>query len=242
MTVVAVYRGKKSTHNAMVVDTVCASSDRPESWTDKLSLIFEDTYVTAVGEPNIIDVLRDIVDFVEPKRPHLLDPRTIESILSLVERLWLLREMDAQPPHHSKGSVLFVCTRGEVFFWLLETDEQGRRFIRPSTPTRLEEGECIVFWGSDRYDVKGLPSIDREALISAIERVDREARAAGKRGLAYPLQPPFSSVLVPHDPGLAAQRVRPFSLPELIVRRTWPDLLAVLEKPDFVDYGLPPAS
>ena len=38
-TVVAVYRGKRESHNVMVVDTVCTSREKPEEcafWTVKL--------------------------------------------------------------------------------------------------------------------------------------------------------------------------------------------------------------
>ncbi len=233
----------------MVVDTICNSRDRPEEcafWTDKLSFVFGNTYATAAGDADMINGLRLVVDFLDPKRPNLRDPATFDAILGAVERIWALREKAGAQRYGSNGSVLFICTRADVFYWVAGYDGEARRFERPLKPHVLAESECVIFWGSDRFTIRELEKYEGAlnsnpvgTLAALIEGVDGTARAEGKKGLLYRLDGRFSGVVLPHKSSTSLTRIRPFSPPELLVREQGPTLLSTLEDKDFMRYQLP---
>lgn len=250
MTVVAAYRGVKGGRNALVVDTVCNVRDKPAEpafWIDKVAHVYGNTYVTAVGDADIINGVRLVVDFLDPKRPNFRDPATIDAIAGAVERIWAVRGRGGAQRYGSKGSVLFVCSRSEVFYWVCGYDNEAMRFERPKAPHDVEEGTCVIFWGSTRYTVRQLenfhPQINADPfniLATLIHGVDAEARAKGDGGLLYPLDGKFSGVVLPHRSSEQPTRLRPFSLPEYLVRENGPEFLAMLNEPEFMAYELPP--
>jgi len=252
MTVVAAYRGIKGSLNAMMADTVCSARDKPTEaafWTDKLALLYGNTYATGVGDADIINGVRLVADFLDPDRPNFRDPATIDAVLGAVERLWAVRAGAGGQRFGSKGSVLFVCNRSDVFYWVCGYDNETRRFERPRAPHEVGEGECVVFWGSDRFTVRRpqlephrdlLQSDPFKTIAKLICAVDSDAREKGMSGLLYALDGRFSAVALPHKTSTPLTRLRPFSLPEWLVRENGAEMLSMLEDPEFMAYALPP--
>jgi hypothetical protein len=259
MTVVAAYRGVKGSLNALMVDTICSQRDAPAETafcTDKLTWVYGNTYVTAVGDADILQATRLVTDYLDPKRPNLRDPATIDAILGAVERIWTIRFRAAQAAggdlkrFGSKGSTLFICNRNEVFYWVCGFDMATMKFQRPKAPHDVPEGKCVIFWGSSRHTVgeleKFLDAMKAEPfnlIATLIMGVDAENRAAGSDHLPYQLDGVFSGVALPHKTSITPMRLRPFaSFPEWLVRDSGATLHPLLEDADFMDYMLPPCS
>lgn len=259
MTVVAAYRGVKGSLNALIVDTICSPRDNPAGtayWTDKLTWVYGNTYVTAVGDADILHATRIVADYLDPKRPNFRDPATIDAILGAVERIWTVRVRAAAAAGEelkrfgSKGSTLFFCNRNEVFYWVCGFDMATLKFQRPKAAHDVPEGKCVIFWGSSRSTVGELEKYQDairanpfNMIATLIMGLDAERRAEGSDHLAYQLDGVFSGVVLPHKPSAAVMRLRPFaSFPEWLVRDSGPALLPLLDDVDFMNYELPPGS
>lgn len=250
MTVVAAYRGPKGSLNAFVVDTVCTAETGDEAaWMDKVSPLYGNTYATAVGDADIINGTRLVLDFLDPSRPNFHEPATMDAILAATERLWAVGERNGAPRRGGKGAVLFIANRVDVLYWFCEYDSEARRFVRPPAPTALADGEGIIFWGSTAFplrDLEGRHDAIRAApfkmLVTLIAAADAEARAKQSRGILYPLDGKFSGIALPHKTSVPVTRLRPFTLPESIVREQGPGALDLLDDAQFMDFELPPGS
>lgn len=259
MTVVAAYRGPKGSLNALMVDTVCSLRDNPAAtayWTDKLTWVYGNTYVTAVGDADVLLATRHVVDYLDPKRPNFRDPATISAILGAVERIWTVRFRAAQAVGEelkrfgSKGSVFFVCNRNEAYYWVCGFDMAKLTFERPQKPHDVPEGKCVVFWGSSRSTVGELDKFHDaikanpfNMIATLIKGVDAQQRAEGSTHLGYQLDGVFSGVALPHKTSIAPTRLRPFaSFPEWLVRDSGPALLSLLEDAEFMNYKMPSGS
>ena len=55
---------------------------------DKVSPLYGNSYATTVGDSDIINGARLVIDLLDPKRPNFHDPATIDAILGAVERAW----------------------------------------------------------------------------------------------------------------------------------------------------------
>jgi hypothetical protein len=259
MTVIAAYRGVKGSLNVLMADTICSPREDPSAtayWTDKLTQVYGNTYVTAVGDADILRATRLVADYIDPKRPNFRDPATIEAILGAVERIWTVRERAARAAGGdvtrlgSKGSTLFVCNRNEIFYWVCGFDMATLKFERPKSPHDVPEGECVIFWGSSRSIVGQLEKYhhairaDPFNIIATLVRgLDADKRAEGSKHLAYQLDGNFSGIALPHKTSITPQRLRPFaSFPEWLVRDSGPALLQLLEDAEFMDYRLPPGA
>lgn len=252
MTVVAVYRGKPGSCNAMVADTICNFREAPSEtafWTDKVSPVFGNTYAAVLGDADVTKGLRLVVDSLDPRRPNLREPEVIDAALGTVERIWTLRERAAGAQRFgSKGSIIVFCTRADAFFWIAGYDNEARRFERPSAPYLVSEGECVIFWGSNRFTVRDFSKYEKELaadpfklLVTLIVGADTIAREQGKQGLLYQLDGRFSGVVLPHKTSNPLRRIHPFPLPELLARDFGPNHLELLQDPDFMAYEPPPA-
>lgn len=244
MTVAALGRGAPGSRNVLVVDHgvgTIGTSTRYDCSHDKMTLLFGNTYATAVGDAMVIDALRSIIAWYDPKRPNLRDPATFDAILSGLERLRAIQIVNGQPVATDLlGTHLLICSRADAFYWQSEFDSATNKFTRPAAAKEVASGQAVLMWGHNtfwlvnNYGDGGQDPV--ASLVNTMLAFDADMQSKGYK-LPYALDKRCSAVILPHKSSEPLKRVRPFkSLPEQWVKYRGGPAVELLEDADFATF------